>query len=87
MFAFAGTPYWVAPEVFAGQRYSEKADVYSFSIVLMEMIMDGNIVSVFGGLAGMAVASKVMAGWRCKIPKQFKHDKCVRDHKRCCVAV
>jgi len=31
-----GTPCWTAPEVLRNQRYSEKADVYSFGIVLWE---------------------------------------------------
>ncbi|KAG6620160.1 TKL protein kinase [Phytophthora cinnamomi] len=32
-----GTPYWTAPEVLAGYRYSEKADVYSLGVVLTEL--------------------------------------------------
>eukprot|EP00927_Polykrikos_kofoidii_P039463 TRINITY_DN33845_c0_g1_i1.p2 TRINITY_DN33845_c0_g1~~TRINITY_DN33845_c0_g1_i1.p2 ORF type:complete len:306 (+),score=51.34 TRINITY_DN33845_c0_g1_i1:126-1043(+) len=32
-----GTPYWMAPEVFAGARYNEKIDVYSFGMVLYEI--------------------------------------------------
>jgi serine/threonine protein kinase len=31
-----GTFQWMAPEVLANQRYSEKADVYSFGIVMWE---------------------------------------------------
>eukprot|EP01090_Pellita_catalonica_P020957 TRINITY_DN7711_c0_g1_i1.p1 TRINITY_DN7711_c0_g1~~TRINITY_DN7711_c0_g1_i1.p1 ORF type:complete len:530 (+),score=70.55 TRINITY_DN7711_c0_g1_i1:14-1603(+) len=33
-----GTPCWTAPEVLRGQHYTEKADVYSFGIVLWEMV-------------------------------------------------
>jgi serine/threonine protein kinase len=29
-----GTPRWLAPEVFRGEDYSEKIDVYSYGIVL-----------------------------------------------------
>lgn len=32
-----GTSQWMAPEVIASQKYDEKADVYSFAIVLWEM--------------------------------------------------
>ena len=33
-----GTTYWLAPERFMGEVYDEKADVYSFGIVLWEII-------------------------------------------------
>jgi len=32
-----GTPLWMAPEVMAGEQFNEKADVYSFGIVLWEI--------------------------------------------------
>ena len=31
-----GTPCWTAPEILRNQRYTLKADVYSFAIVLYE---------------------------------------------------
>lgn len=33
-----GTPYWMAPEVLHGNQYDERADVYSFGIVLCEIV-------------------------------------------------
>eukprot|EP00164_Ancoracysta_twista_P004633 GFYU01006260.1.p1 GENE.GFYU01006260.1~~GFYU01006260.1.p1 ORF type:complete len:506 (+),score=160.84 GFYU01006260.1:151-1668(+) len=33
-----GTFHWMAPEVIAGEKYSEKADVYSYGIVLSELV-------------------------------------------------
>jgi serine/threonine protein kinase len=33
-----GTPLWVAPEVLLGNRFSESCDVYSFAIILWELI-------------------------------------------------
>lgn len=33
-----GTPYTLAPEVMAGEPYSDKADVYSYGIVLWELL-------------------------------------------------
>jgi serine/threonine protein kinase len=36
--ANAGTPAWMAPEVLRGEHFDEKADVYSFSIILWEIL-------------------------------------------------
>jgi len=33
-----GTPIWMAPELMRGEKYNEKIDVYSFGIMLYEMI-------------------------------------------------
>eukprot|EP01087_Luapelamoeba_hula_P012250 TRINITY_DN3403_c2_g1_i1.p1 TRINITY_DN3403_c2_g1~~TRINITY_DN3403_c2_g1_i1.p1 ORF type:complete len:506 (+),score=76.69 TRINITY_DN3403_c2_g1_i1:215-1732(+) len=33
-----GTPLWMAPEVMAGDQFNEKADVYSYGIVLWEIL-------------------------------------------------
>ena len=35
---FCGTPYWTAPEIIRQEAYTEKADVYSYGIVLWEII-------------------------------------------------
>ncbi|KAG7384808.1 hypothetical protein PHYPSEUDO_002194 [Phytophthora pseudosyringae] len=32
-----GTPFWTAPEVLEGERYTEQADLYSFGVVLSEL--------------------------------------------------
>eukprot|EP00644_Phytophthora_capsici_P009409 jgi/Phyca11/107158/e_gw1.13.361.1 len=32
-----GTPYWSAPEILEGNRYTEQADIYSFGVVLSEL--------------------------------------------------
>ncbi|EEY67483.1 protein kinase, putative [Phytophthora infestans T30-4] len=37
MTAGVGTPYWTAPEVLEGKRYTEQADIYSFGVVLTEL--------------------------------------------------
>ena len=34
-----GTPQWTAPEVMRGERISEKSDVFSFGVVLWEIVM------------------------------------------------
>lgn len=38
MTRFVGTPLWMAPEVLFGQNYSFSADVYSFGIVMWEIV-------------------------------------------------
>ncbi|CAI5714871.1 unnamed protein product [Peronospora destructor] len=39
MTAGVGTIYWTAPEVLTGKKYTEKADIYSFGVVMSEMDM------------------------------------------------
>ncbi|ETN02570.1 TKL/DRK protein kinase [Phytophthora nicotianae INRA-310] len=39
MTAGIGTPFWTAPEVLEGDRYTEQADIYSFGVVLSELDM------------------------------------------------
>merc|ERR1712061_110855 len=34
----AGTCHWMAPEVFIGNKYDEKVDVYSYGMILFEII-------------------------------------------------
>lgn len=37
-YTFVGTPFWAAPEVIRHEDYDEKADVYSYAIVLWELV-------------------------------------------------
>ncbi|KAG7389588.1 hypothetical protein PHYBOEH_007406 [Phytophthora boehmeriae] len=37
MTAGVGTPYWTAPEILEGKRYTEQADIYSFGVLLSEL--------------------------------------------------
>jgi serine/threonine protein kinase len=41
MTAGVGTIYWTAPEVLMGKKYTEKADIYSFGIVMAELDTHG----------------------------------------------
>jgi len=38
MTSYAGTFHWMAPEIIENKTYTIKADVYSFSIILWEII-------------------------------------------------
>jgi len=31
-------PIWLAPEIISNQKYTEKADVYSFGIIIWELL-------------------------------------------------
>ena len=33
-----GTPHWMAPEILRGEKYTAAADVYSFGVILWEML-------------------------------------------------
>ncbi|XP_043208197.1 LIM domain kinase 1-like isoform X1 [Amphibalanus amphitrite] len=37
-YTVVGNPYWMAPEMMRGQKYDEKVDIFSFGIVLCEII-------------------------------------------------
>eukprot|EP00163_Fabomonas_tropica_P006392 TRINITY_DN1595_c0_g1_i4.p1 TRINITY_DN1595_c0_g1~~TRINITY_DN1595_c0_g1_i4.p1 ORF type:complete len:608 (+),score=82.55 TRINITY_DN1595_c0_g1_i4:147-1970(+) len=38
MTKMVGTPHWMAPEILKGEKYSEKADVYSYALLLWELL-------------------------------------------------
>jgi len=33
-----GTPHWMAPEILRNEKYTEAADVYSFGVILWELV-------------------------------------------------
>jgi serine/threonine protein kinase len=38
VYTFVGTPFWVAPEIIRHEPYNEKADIYSYGVVLWELV-------------------------------------------------
>lgn len=62
-----GTPYWAAPEVILGKAYNQKADVFSFAIVLWEIYTQEE---PYEGRPGIDTAIEVaQSGLRPKIPR------------------
>ena len=45
-----GTQFYLAPEVFNEEKYSAKADVWSFGITLLELSLGKRIYSLFKGI-------------------------------------
>jgi len=60
-----GTPSWTAPEIIRGDRYNEKADVYSFGMVMWEMLTRRQ---PFEGRNFMGVSLEVLEGKRPQVP-------------------
>lgn len=53
---FCGTPYWTAPEVIRQEPYTHKADVFSYGIILWELLTGRE---PYEGMQGMEVAYAV----------------------------
>ena len=70
-----GTPMYMAPEVITLSNYDERADIYSFGMLMADVLMDGKIKKLFqdaGGQLSSSVLLKLVAqGWRVKIPSMF----------------
>ena len=39
-----GTPLYAAPEIFNGENYDESVDVYSYGLILLAMMIDGDLL-------------------------------------------
>jgi len=63
-----GTPYYMAPEIFRGERYDKKVDVYSFGMLLAEMCQEGGIEDLLRASDNSAQFSKA------KLLVMLQHD-------------
>ncbi|GMI00431.1 hypothetical protein TrVE_jg11462 [Triparma verrucosa] len=73
-----GTPIYMAPEVIRNEQYNEKCDVYSFGMLLADVIMDGRVKKLFaadtesdersGKMSSERLLKMVSEGWRVDIP-------------------
>lgn len=69
-----GAAAWMAPEVWSGGRYDQKADVYSFAIICWELCTFGEPCSCCG-LVPEIYASKVASeGLRPPLPDTVNND-------------
>jgi serine/threonine protein kinase len=66
-----GTPCWTAPEVIRGEKYSEKADVFSFGVIMWEVLTRKQ---PYAGRNFMGVSLDVLEGRRPQIPPDTPQD-------------
>jgi serine/threonine protein kinase len=62
-----GTPLYMAPEIFIGGRYSNKVDIFSFGVLLYEIVTGQKPLQDSGNIP-FKLFTKVTAGDRAKIP-------------------
>ena len=74
-----GTPCWTAPEVIRGDKYGESADVFSFGVVMWEVLTRHQ---PYAGRNFMGVSLDVLEGRRPQIPGDCPADF-RRVMKRC----
>ena len=60
----AGTPIYIAPEVFASEVYDWRADIYSFGLILWEMWHGERVFSELGLVSCLEFSSKIREGYR-----------------------
>jgi len=66
-----GTVAWIAPEIFAKRTYGEKADVYSYGVILWELLTRK---MPFGDVESFSIPLIVSRGERPVIPKDCPPD-------------
>jgi serine/threonine protein kinase len=66
-----GTPCWTAPEILRGEKYGERADVFSFGIVMWQVVTRRE---PYAGRNFMGVSLDVLEGRRPQIPNDCPED-------------
>ena len=51
----AGTPYYLAPEVFSDDKYNISADIWSLGITFLEMLLGDRIYNFMKGMLAPAL--------------------------------
>ncbi|ELR11811.1 protein kinase domain containing protein [Acanthamoeba castellanii str. Neff] len=66
-----GTPAWTAPEIIRGGKRTDRSDVYSFGILMWEVLTRRR---PFAGLPTMSISLQVLEGERPSIPLDTPND-------------
>mmetsp|Transcript_16957 Transcript_16957/g.34917 ORF Transcript_16957/g.34917 Transcript_16957/m.34917 type:complete len:1095 (+) Transcript_16957:26-3310(+) len=70
-----GTPMYMAPEVIMSDKYDERIDIYSYGMLMADILMDGKVRKLFmdgkGQLGSEVLLQLVAQGWRVKIPQEL----------------
>jgi serine/threonine protein kinase len=72
--AEVGTPFYMAPELFEGEEYNEKVDVYSFALLLYEVVVGHPAFPAT--LTIMQLCRWILAGRRPDIPPGLRGFVC-----------
>jgi len=71
MKTMTGTPYYIAPEIWKGEDYDFKSDIWALGVVLYELAC---LKFPFNGNSFPVVYNKVIKGKYDKIPKGYSKD-------------
>jgi serine/threonine protein kinase len=66
-----GTPCWTAPEIIRGEKYDERVDVYSFGVIMWQVLTRRE---PYAGRNFMGVSLDVLEGKRPQIPNDCPQD-------------
>lgn len=72
-YTVVGNPFWMAPEMLNGHKYDEKVDVFSFGIVLCEVIKLLDKTDLIGAIEPCFLNSlnNAFTQWKCFTVKHY----------------